>query len=70
MQCWEALLWGRGAGVGLYGPLRFGVLNPSLWPEMKQRRTVAPSMLMAEGKDLTKAWSTEEKIFRFSVMAT
>jgi len=36
----------------LPSPLRFGGLNPSLWPELKHRRTVVPGMPTARGRQI------------------
>ena len=42
--CWvsEASFWGVEQVYALWSPLRFGVLNPSLQPEIKHRRIVCP----------------------------
>lgn len=49
-ECCEVLLQRRGTVFPLLVPLRFGVMNPSLWPEIKYRRTVAPRVSTAQAQ--------------------
>lgn len=56
----EALFRGKEACPCLLGPLKYGILNSSHWPEIKHKRTVGPGQPMAryrqdERSNLTKA---------------
>ena len=75
VQHFNALLWGRVLGLSLAESFKIWVLNTSLRPEIKHRRTVALGMPLArqrhvEGRDLMKAWYTREETVRFSVRAS